>query len=138
MKNLGKNGIIIEQNKPKNLNQNNIVIERNSIHDYAQLIWTKRAAISVEGVGIKISNNTIYNSPSSGIIFIGNDIKITHNEVYNTCYGNVDIGAIATYAVQFASFGNKINHNHIHDIPSLKLQGSMGGGISMEWRVATR
>lgn len=76
-----------------------------------------RPAITVNGVGIEVVNNTIYNLPFHAINFKGNENKISYNEIYHTGREVYDAGVIYTGRSQVQR-GNEVSYNYIHDFYS--------------------
>ena len=115
--NVGANGISI-YNIGDNitLTPGNITVKNNRIHDMGQVSRSYTPGVSASGaVGVKITNNEIYNGPHSAIIFSGSEIEVIKNDIHNVLTEASDSGAIYT-GRSYVYRGNKINNNFIHDI----------------------
>lgn len=115
--NIGSNGIFIEGGDRNSLTRCNHVVSNNIIHDFSQLTRTYNPGIGANGVGITISNNSLYNAPHSAIIFSGNDNVIEYNDISNVATETNDVGAIYT-GRDWTFRGNVIRYNNLHDIGS--------------------
>ncbi len=101
------------------LKGNNIKIIDNTIHDLHKQFNANRGGVVLQNcVGTYVKNNTIYNSPTSGIFVVGNDNVIEYNELYNVAYEIQDVGGIYTWG-DITSQGNIIRYNYIHDVQSI-------------------
>ena len=97
-------------------------IIHNRIHDLGYWHKVYTPGIRVSGVGCLVSRNFIYNAPSLGILFHGNNHIIEKNELYNTCYESNDCGAI--YAGKdWTCRGNIIRYNYFHDMTGYNNNG---------------
>ena len=82
-------------------------------------------AISVEGVGNRVTHNLIHDAPHMAIFFGGNDHVIEFNEVHDVCLESNDAGAI--YAGRdWTMRGTAIRHNYLHDITGFRGRGCVG------------
>ncbi len=119
----GAGGISIIGGDRNNLVPAGNYAENNHIFNYARLIRTYTAAVSLNGVGNKAINNVIHDAPHLAIRFRGNDLLIENNEIYNVCTETADAGVI--YSPRDWTYrGNVIKNNFIHDIPTLSGLGS--------------
>lgn len=112
----GSKGISADSGNFKTLESTGNVIENNVIYDIG---WGhgygSNAALRINDIGCKIVNNTIYNTPSTAILYSGNDNYIAFNEIYDVCREANDSSAI--YAGrQYLHRGTEICYNYIHDI----------------------
>lgn len=115
--NTGNGGIYIESGDRNTLTSCNILVEKNEIYNYSTKKSTYSAAININGVGITVSKNIIYDAPHNAIQFAGNDHIIDENEIYNVCKETNDAGAIYSYR-DWTYRGNIIRNNYIHDLSS--------------------
>ena len=67
-------------------------------------------------VGCVVRHNLIHDTPHAGILYGGNEHLIELNEVARTVLTSSDMGAIYTQG-DWASQGNVVRHNFIHDNP---------------------
>ena len=110
----GAGGIRVDAGDRETLTSSNMIINNNHIFNYAKLFRTYNAAITIRGVGITASNNTINNAPHLAIIFSGNDHIIENNEIFDVTQETNDAGAIYS-GRNWTSRGNIIRGNYIHD-----------------------
>ena len=85
------------------------------IHDFNRISKTYCAGIKVSGVGNRISNNEIFNSPHVAILLSGNDHLIEYNEIHNVCLVTDDVGAVY-YGRNPSERGNVVQYNYFHDL----------------------
>jgi hypothetical protein len=72
-------------------------------------------AISVEGVGQRVSHNFIHDGPHMAILVTGNEHLIEFNRIHHVAQDCQDCGAISSYG-DWTYRGNIVRHNMIHDI----------------------
>ena len=112
--NMGSGGIIAGSGDRINLIPSNIKIVNNEIHDVNRRDKTYKPPIWLDGMGIQVAHNKIYNIPSMAIHIMGNDHIIEYNEIFNCVTNSDDMGAI--YAGRNPSeLGNVIRYNYFHD-----------------------
>jgi hypothetical protein len=97
---------------------------KNHIHNVARWSRCYVPAISVNGVGISVSNNLIHDHPHCAILFGGNEHHIELNEIHHVCMETGDVGAIYT-GRDYTYRGNIIRYNFIHHTGGVGM-GSMG------------
>ena len=105
-------------------------VERSIISDFAVSDFTYRPAVSLGGVGQRVSNNHISNGPHSAIIFSGNNHLIERNEINDVVLNTSDAGAIYT-GRDFTAQGTTISENFLHDIGP-RSHGREGKGIYLD------
>ncbi len=98
--------------------------ENNHIYEYSRWTKTYRPAISMQGVGNRVSHNLIHNAPHAGILFGGNEHLIEYNEIHDICRETGDVGA--TYIGRdWTARGNVVRHNFFHHIHGPYTHGAM-------------
>jgi hypothetical protein len=100
------------------------LVYNNHIHHIARWSRCYAPAVSMSGVGIRVSNNLIHDHPHCAILFGGNDHLIELNEIHHVCLETGDVGAIYT-GRDYTFRGNIIRHNFIHHTGGVGM-GSMG------------
>ena len=119
-------GVDVNGGKQRTLEPGNNYVENCEIEAFSRLTKTYRAAVSIYGVGNRVSYNEIHNAPHLGIIFGGFDQLIEYNEIYDVVKESDDMAAI--YGGQsWLGRGLRIVGNYIHDI---KTTSSQNVGIS--------
>ena len=121
----GGGGIAVSGGDRSTLTPSNNKIVGNKITDVAY--WHKMylAGIEINGVGITVSNNLIFDVVHSAIMWQGNDHIIEYNEIYNASYESNDAGAI--YAGRdYTCRGTVIRYNYIHDLFGYQNLGCAG------------
>jgi hypothetical protein len=100
------------------------VVHGNRIRDYGRIKRTYSAAVQLEGVGHRVTNNDIGEAPHLAIWFSGNDHVIERNEIHDVARETGDTGAI--YAGRdWTARGTVIRRNYIHDVRGPGLHGAM-------------
>lgn len=121
----GAGGIAVSGGDRASLAGSGILVSHNQIHDIAYWHKTYMAGIEINGVGITVRENKIWDVPHFGITFQGNDHIIEQNEIKNACYESNDAGAV--YAGRdWTCQGNIIRYNYIHDLPGFRGHGCIG------------
>ncbi len=116
--NTGAGGIALSGGDRQTLTSAGNYAHNNEIHNYSRIQKTYIAAIGLNGVGNRATNNKIYDGPHLAIVFYGNEHIIEYNEIFDVCKESDDMAAI--YAGRSHTFwGNKIRYNYFHDIYGL-------------------
>ena len=114
---IGKDGIILESGDRETFTYGNNVVDNNSIHDYGEVQKSAVAAVTLVGIGNKISHNEIYNAPQTAIHFTGNENIIEYNNIHDVVLQSSDAGAIYT-GFNYSTYGNVVRYNSIYNIGS--------------------
>lgn len=95
-------------------------------HFLRQGRWSKCyvPAVSMNGVGMRVSHCLIEQHPHCAILYTGNDHLIEYNEIHHVALETGDVGAIYT-GRDYTYRGNRIVHNYIHDVGGVGM-GAMG------------
>lgn len=112
---IGATAIDISGGDRKTLAPSNSLVKNNSIHGYGLDVLTGVQGIKMSGVGIKLVDNKIYDSPNGGILFYGNDHLIKGNEIYDVQKITGDSGAIYV-GRDWTAQGTVISENFIHHV----------------------
>ena len=115
--NIGSSAIHINGGNIDNLIPSDNVVENNLINKISQNVWWD--GIVVAGVGTKVRNNNISDSPYYAIRSYGNDHIIEYNEVYDVIKNSNDAAAIYSGASQIAR-GTTVQYNYIHHLKNWK------------------
>jgi hypothetical protein len=119
----GQGGIALSGGDRRSLAPGEHAASNNHIHHFARLQRTYAPAIKLEGVGNRVAQNLIHDSPHMAIGFSGNDHIMELNEVHSVCYETADVGAFYT-GRDWTARGNVIRHNYIHDIKGVAKLGA--------------
>lgn len=114
---IGKDGIILESGESETFTYGNNVVDNNSIHDYGEVQKSAVAAVTLVGIGNKISHNEIYNAPQTAIHFTGNENIIEYNNIHDVVLQSSDAGAIYT-GFNYSTYGNVVRYNCVYNIGS--------------------
>jgi hypothetical protein len=121
---MGDGGISLRGGDRKTLTPAGHLAQNNHIHHVARWARCYVPAVSMSGVGVRVSNNLIHDHPHCAILFGGNDHIIELNEIHHVCLETGDVGAIYT-GRDYTFRGNVIRHNFIHHTGGVGM-GSMG------------
>jgi hypothetical protein len=122
---LGKGGISIDGGDRATLAPAGLFADNNHIHHWGRWSRMYQSAVSMNGVGNRISHNLIHDAPHMAIQFGGNDHVIEFNEIHRVCTESNDAGAI--YAGRnWTMRGNVIRNNFLHDISGFQNKGCVG------------
>ncbi|TLS48333.1 hypothetical protein FE782_31195 [Paenibacillus antri] len=113
----GAGGIYIDGGDRKTLMPGNHNVENNRITNFNRRDLMLKAGIVMTGVGNRIANNKIYESPANAILLHGNNHMIEKNEMHHLLYGVDDTGAV-TMGRNQGEAGNVIRHNYFHHLDS--------------------
>ncbi len=121
----GGGGIACSGGNRDDLTHSRNIICHNTISNVAHWHKTYLAAIEINGVGVNVSFNKIFDVPHFGIVFQGNNHIIENNDIGNACYESNDAGAI--YAGRdYTCRGNIIRYNYLHDMLGYGNKGCVG------------
>ncbi|MBO5197749.1 MAG: right-handed parallel beta-helix repeat-containing protein [Lachnospiraceae bacterium] len=121
----GAGGIAVSGGDRNTLTNSGILVEKNEIHDIAYWVRTYMPAIELNGVGIVVRSNRIWDVPHFAIDYQGNNNIIEGNDIRNACFESNDAGAI--YAgCDCSCIGNIIRYNNIADCKGLNNKGCVG------------
>lgn len=111
----GDGGVDVSGGDRATLRASNHAIVRNRIHGIARWDRTLQPAVHIQGVGVRVAQNLIYDTPHIAIWFEGNDHVIELNEIHDVCLETDDAGAI--YAGRdWTMRGTTIRYNLLHHI----------------------
>ncbi|MGO4518321.1 right-handed parallel beta-helix repeat-containing protein [Terriglobus sp. 2YAB30_2] len=111
----GDGGIVLDGGDRKTLTAAAHIAARNHIHDYARWSRTYTPAISVSGVGNRVTGNTIDHAPHFAIWVHGNDHLIEGNDVHTVSMETGDVGAYYIGA-DTTERGNTVRGNYFHNL----------------------
>ena len=115
--NIGTIGIELNSGDIKLLTPGNSSIEECKIYNFSRLRRTVSPAISLNGVGNRISHTEIYDSPSMAVYIHGNNHTIEYSDIHHVCKEAHDNGAIY-YGRNPTERGHIIRYSYFHDIQS--------------------
>jgi len=104
----------------------NHFVENCKIYNFGRVDRTYTPAILINGVGIKIRHNLMYDCPSSAMRIEGNDHIIEYNEFFNTLQESDDQGAIDLF-YNPTYRGNIFRYNYFHDNGKLERGKHVAG-----------
>lgn len=119
----GAYGISIQGGDRKTLTPGNCYVLGCRIHHIGRLDWMNGRGISVRGCGNRVANNLIYSGPTGAISYGGNEHILELNEIHDMCIYYSDVGVFYT-GRDWASRGNIVRWNYIHDVTSNEGSGS--------------
>ncbi len=121
----GDGGIALSGGDRQTLTPAGLFADNNHIHDYSRWCRTYRAAVSVSGVGNRVSHNLMHHGPHNCIQLSGNDHAIEYNEIHSVAYETGDVGAFYM-GRDWTARGTVIRHNYFHHIQGPGRIGAMG------------
>ncbi|MDA1275416.1 MAG: right-handed parallel beta-helix repeat-containing protein [Verrucomicrobia bacterium] len=121
---IGEGGVSLSGGDRETLAPSEHFAENNRIHSFGRVFRTYRPAVSVNGVGNRVTHNLIYDGPHNAIQLGGNDHLIEFNEIHHVCFETGDVGAFYM-GRDWTARGTVIRHNYFHDIQGPGLHGAM-------------
>ncbi|MEA3494644.1 MAG: right-handed parallel beta-helix repeat-containing protein [Bacteroidota bacterium] len=115
-------GIKLTGGDRKTLTPANNYAENNHIHNFGRVFRTYSPAISMNGVGNRLSHNYIHDSPHAGVLFSGNEHILEFNEVHDIAKETGDVGAFYI-GRNWTCRGNIIRYNYFHHLFGPGLHG---------------
>ena len=96
--------------------------ENNHIYNFGRVFRTYSPAISMNGVGNRLSHNHIHDSPHAGVLFGGNEHILEFNEIHDIAKETGDVGAFYI-GRNWTCRGNIIRYNYFHHLFGPGLHG---------------
>lgn len=113
--NTGAGGVSLGGGNRLTLTAANNSLENCRIHDFNRIEKSYRPAVSIEGVGNRISHCEIYNAPSMAFLLHGNDHVLEYCNVYDVCREVDDQGAFY-YGRDASERGHQLRFNYFHHL----------------------
>jgi len=108
----------------------------NHIHHYNRSNMTYRTAVSLSGVGIRLTHNLIHDASHMAIGLSGNDHLIEFNEVHTVCMETDDAGAFYM-GRDWTWRGNVVRYNYFHHIGRFKSHVGVQAVYLDDWASGT-
>ncbi len=93
----------------------------NHIYHYSRWVRTYCPAVSIGGVGNRVSHNLIHDAPHSAILLGGNEHIIEFNEIHHVCMETSDAGAFYM-GRDYTARGNAVRYNFFHHLGKGSVQ----------------
>lgn len=121
----GGGGISLHGGERATLKSSDNLVCRNTLYEIAEWHRVYMAAIEINGVGITVSENKVYNVPHFAILHQGNNNIIERNNIENACYESNDAGAIYG-GRDYTCRGLIVRYNYIHNMAGCLNMGCVG------------
>jgi hypothetical protein len=118
----GSCGIGIHGGDRKTLTRGECAIENCHVHNVGRLDWEGGRCAIIDGCGNRMTNNLFHDGPTGAVAYGGNEHLFELNEVHDMCIYYADVGVFYT-GRDWASQGNILRWNYIHDVP---IKGGSG------------
>ena len=115
-------GIRVYGGDRKTLTRGECAIEKCHVHHVGRLDWVGGRCAIIDGCGNRMANNLFHDGPTGAVCYGGNEHLLELNEVHTMCIHYADVGVFYT-GRDWASQGNLLRWNYIHDIP---IKGGSG------------
>jgi len=120
---MGQCGVRVNGGDRKSLMPAGSAIDDNDIHAFGIVRRTYAPGISVDGCGIAVRRNKMYDAPHSAVIYGGNEHLFESNEVHHVLMETGDAGAFYT-GRDWTTEGNVLRYNFVHDLGPGTSKGS--------------
>lgn len=121
---LSSGGIYIEAGDRKTLTPGNSVVENCRIERFMHYRRTYSPAVSLNGVGNRVSHCSISDAPHEAVEFKGNNLIMEYCDIENVCNDTADCGAIYM-GRDWTRRGCEIRYNYFHNIKSIDTTTGM-------------
>ena len=101
-------------------------VENCRIHAFGRIDRTYTPAIQLEGVGLRVAHNLMYDCPSSTMRIEGNDHLIEYNEVHSAVQESDDQGGMELY-MNTTYRGVVFRYNKFHDLGKTGAETAVHG-----------
>ena len=134
--NLGAGAVSLGGGNRTTLEPGNNIVKNCLFHDNNRIEKSYRPAVHITGVGNKILNSEMYNSPSMAILMHGNNHEIAYNYIHDVCLEVEDQGAFY-YGRNPSECGTVLRYNLFANIPDIYNTCSVyhddgAGGLTVE------
>jgi hypothetical protein len=124
LENAGDTAVYLQGGDRNTLTRSNIVARSNVVRKFARWSKTYNPAFKVDGVGVTIEHNDIYNAPHTALWWFGNYHTFQYNKVHDVCKETRRRGIYTGRDWTFR--GNVIKHNLFYDIVGFNGEGAVG------------
>jgi len=118
-------GISIYGGDRKTLTPGECAVVNSHVHHVGRLDWQGGRGVTLGGCGNRLANNLIDHCPTGGVSYGGNEHLLELNEIHDVCIHYSDVGVFYT-GRDWASRGNVVRWNYIHDVSNNAGHGSSG------------
>lgn len=132
---MGDGGIWLSGGDRKTLLPSHNRITNCDIHHFGEWSRCYCLGISIHGVGIVASHNSIHDAPQEALQYTGNDHVIEYNDFYRLCQDTDDSGATHT-GRDWTQRGTVLRYNYIHDVSSYSGHVGVIGIYLDDWASA--
>lgn len=120
---VGSSGISLYGGDRKTLTPGEGAIEHCHMHHVGRLNWEGGRCAILGGCGNRLAHNLFHHGPTGAVAYGGNEHVLELNEVHSMCLHYADVGVFYT-GRDWASQGNVVRWNYIHDVPVKGGSGS--------------
>jgi parallel beta-helix repeat protein len=120
---VGSSGASIYGGDRKTLTRGECAIENCHIHHVGRLNWEGGRCAFLSGCGNRLANCLFHHGPTGAVAYGGNEHVLELNEAHDMCIHYADVGVFYT-GRDWASQGNLVRWNYIHDVPVKGGSGS--------------
>lgn len=113
--NLGAGGIHLAGGDRKHVVRGDNYVEDCIFHDFDYIEKHYRPAVTMSGIGNRISRCEFYDSPSCAVLMLGNDQLVEYCNIHHVCMDVEDNGALY-HGRNPSQCGSVIRYNYFHDI----------------------
>ncbi len=121
----GAQAISVTAGDRRTLTKGNCLVIGNHCHHLGRYDWNSGRGVVLGGCGNRVANNLIDHCPTGGIAYSGNEHLLELNEIHHVCELYADVGVFYT-GRDWASRGNVVRWNYIHDVTDNGGSGSQG------------
>ncbi|MDP4025287.1 right-handed parallel beta-helix repeat-containing protein [Methylobacterium sp. NEAU 140] len=111
----GEGGVALTGGDRARLTPGENFVEDSVFARFSRLGRTYKDAVSVNGVGMRVTGNLMAHAPHLAVRFQGNDHEITFNEVFDVARESSDVGVFYT-GRDVAAQGTRLRGNFLHDV----------------------
>ena len=121
---VGSSAVAVSGGNRKTLEPAHNYADNNYAH-HSGVYWKGGGALSVTGVGNRLSHNLIHDTPRWAMVFGGNDHVIEYNYCRHTNLETCDTGSIYACTRDWTQRGTIIRHNMFRDTLGYGPQGNL-------------
>ena len=112
---LGAGGIHLPGGDRKRVVRGDNYVEDCIFHDFNYIEKHYRPAVTMSGLGNRVSRCEFYDSPSTAVLMLGNDQVVEYCNFHHLCM-DVEDNGVLYHGRNPSQCGSVIRHNYFHDI----------------------
>ena len=116
--NCGAMGVRVSGGDRRRLIRSDSLVEDCRIHHFGVFQRTYAGGVHVDGVGVTVRGNEIFDAPHAAVLYGGNEMLFEFNDVHHVLMETGDAGAFYT-GRDWTTMGNVLRYNFVHELGAM-------------------